>query len=415
MKKTLIKLLTGSLLLVLVATAHAEICTGTTNRPLFTPFPGSSRITPAFPDQASRYDNLSFKQHTGDFDVLKLTGEFPIARYFSINLYDFKEATPVAAIADYQMTPNEGHVNPYVPGNYRHAEKRSYTLYVVKQGVEVDLSEHANVVVIPEHIDDVSLMVRVYRPDQGRNDQGGVALPMVEALKADGTWALCPHTGLDMKLVVEKLPLLVFAQDLIQTWNVGKAYLGNRMDGLRISDSGLFPNAHNHYIVTPLDHYSVNKVAVVTFKPPTHESTYQGEDTFMGDKQVRYWSFCVGGLAITGTADCLVDDEVSYNADGTVTVVIGNLSVKAIAEKAGLNFLRWGLTYKPLLIHRHMLASEHFQERIGNVPSLPRPIPVDIADSDLDHHSASQWMGDYAPTGKIYSKRAFKRWLSDRR
>ncbi|MCG8672949.1 MAG: hypothetical protein MI867_26380 [Pseudomonadales bacterium] len=411
MNQILRNMILGSILLAMGASAYAEVCEGTQTKPLYTPFPGSSRITPAFPDQASRYDNLSFEQHTGDFDALKLTGEFPFARYFSVNLYDFVAASPVAAIADHEIIPDQDHINPYVPGNFRHSDNRSYTLYVVKEGSDFVTPKDANVVEIPSHIENVALMVRVYRPDRGINDQGGVALPTVEALKADGSAGLCPTTGLNLKLLADKIPLLVFAKDLIQTWNVGKDYLGKRLDGSRISDAGLFPNQHNRYIVTPLDHFPFNKAAVVTFTPPTFEDTYEGADSFEGQKDVRYWSLCVGGLGFTSTIDCLVDDEVKRNEDGTVTVVVGNLSIKAMTEKAGLNYLRWGFAYKPLLIHRHMLASENFPERIGNVPALPRPIPLDATDEELDYHSASKWMGEYAPVGKIYSKRAYRRWL----
>ena len=74
---------------------------------------------------------------------------------------------------------------------------------------------------------------------------------------------------MDPRVGRDKIPLLVFAKDLIQTWNVTKSYLSERLDGFRINDSGLFPNTHNRYIVTPLALNSFNKVAVVTIKPPT--------------------------------------------------------------------------------------------------------------------------------------------------
>lgn len=87
----------------------------------------------------------------------------------------------------FASTPDEGHINPYIPGNDRHGNKRSYTLYVVKEGLGFAFSDHENVVVIPRDIENVSLMVRVYRPDYGQNDKGGVSLPVVEALKENGS------------------------------------------------------------------------------------------------------------------------------------------------------------------------------------------------------------------------------------
>ena len=40
-------------------------------------FPGNNRLTPAFPDHASRYDLLSYMQKTGDYDYIEIRGHFP--------------------------------------------------------------------------------------------------------------------------------------------------------------------------------------------------------------------------------------------------------------------------------------------------------------------------------------------------
>ncbi|MBT8340899.1 MAG: hypothetical protein HKP58_06160, partial [Desulfatitalea sp.] len=115
--------------------AHAELVQGTFAQPPWTAFPGDFRFTPAFPDTCSRYDIYVFKRVTGDFDILKVTGQFPHARYFSFNLYDYFYATEFAALADIEIQPDTGHINPFDPDQRREAEDRSYTLYLVKEGV----------------------------------------------------------------------------------------------------------------------------------------------------------------------------------------------------------------------------------------------------------------------------------------
>lgn len=134
------------------------------------------------------------------------------------------------------------------------------------------------------------------------------------------------------------------------------------------------------YVVASLDQYYWNKVAVITMKKaPSVDDTFKGGD-FQRDVNVRYWSFCVGDLAITGTPFCLCDDEIHRNPDGeSVTIIIARYSLKSKIQQAGLNYMAWGLaTYKPVLIHRHLLAAHDFVGKIANVPAIGRPLAEKI-------------------------------------
>ncbi|NNK00309.1 MAG: hypothetical protein HKP58_07830, partial [Desulfatitalea sp.] len=123
-------------------------------------------------------------------------------------------------------------------------------------------------------------------------------------------------------------------------------------------------------------------------------------------------SFCTGGLGETGTPDCICDDEVRKNPDGTATIIIAPLSLKESIERKGFNFMRWGLVYKPVLVHRQMLAATGFDGRIGNVPFIDRPpAPEDRNQAFFDENAAPNFIGEYAPTGKIYSILEFYTWL----
>jgi len=389
---------------------QAEIVQKSFGQSPWNTFEGDVRIYPAFPDHCSRYDNFVFRQHSGDFDILKVTGQFPHARYFSFNLYDFFEATDIASLADIEIEPDVNHINPFDPDECRGAEDRSYTLYVVKEGVTVP-PDARNVMVLPADAEILKLVTRVYRPDQGYDSLGGVALPLIEALKADLSSGEIPEFGMDLEAILPMLPKFLFNDELIETWGVVRQFVGDSVTFYRTSDAGLFPNAHNEYIIAPLPQDYINKVAVVTFTSPTVEDTYEG-GVFTGDTEVRYWSFCTGGLGLTATVDCLCDDEVKRNPDGTATIIIAPLYLKGAIEREGFNFMRWGAVYKPLLLHRHMLAAEDFEGRIGNVPALDRPpAPENRCQAYFDENAAQNFMGEHAPTGKVYDIISFLCWL----
>lgn len=374
--------------------------------------PGNFRLTPAFPDTASRYDLFVFQPGTGDFDALKVTGKFPYARYFSFNLYDYQAATDFDAMADKDIVPDKGAVNPFRADVNRQDSNRSYTIWLIKEGIPFP-DEAVNVMTYPANIEKVVLMTRVYRPDEGKDTLGGVPHPEVTPVRMDGSGAVLPVVGADIEDLRNKLDLFLMNSDLIATWDILKVYTGENILFFRVSDAGLFPNAHNEYIISPLEERTSSKVAVITLKKtPTFEDTYTGKP-FEGGKDVRYWSFCIGGLGETGTPDCLCDDQVRPNKDGSVTIVIAPFYLKKEIEEAGLNYMRWGLVYKPIIIHRHMMARDNFQGRIGNVVAIGRPPAEENRNRQyLKTHEAGNWMGDYTPTGRMYTQEEFKNHLA---
>lgn len=375
--------------------------------------PGDFRLTPAFPDKASRYDLFVFQPDSGDYDALKVTGQFPHARYFSYNLYDYREATDFDAVADKDIIPDKGSANPFKTGGSRQDTNRSYTLWLVEEGKPVPKGA-VNVMTYPPNIEKVTLMTRVYRPDKGMDSLGGVPYPKITPVKLDGSHGAMPDIGANIKELRAKLDMFLMNSDLLATWDVLKAYTGDKIIFFRISDAGLFPNAHNEYVFSPLEDKTTTKVAVIRLKKtPTYEETYDGQ-SFKGDKEVRYWSFCIGGMGETGTPDCLCDDQVQKNPDGSVTLVIAPFYMKKTIEDAGLNYMRWGLVYKPIVIYRHMMARDSFDGRIGRVVPIGRPPSEENRNPDfLKNHEAGAWMGDYTPQGRIYTEDEFRKRLAE--
>src|SRR4051812_20156251 len=78
-----------------------------------------------FPDESATYWLGRYEGVPGT--RIRLTGSFPHARYMSFNVYD-PAGRPLDSIADHQIDPARGSVNPFRPNASRTASKRDYTV-----------------------------------------------------------------------------------------------------------------------------------------------------------------------------------------------------------------------------------------------------------------------------------------------
>jgi len=409
------KIMTAVFILVLlifcIGPAHAAVVQNPWGGSPWTAFPGNIPLIPSFPDTYSRYDTFVFKQNTGDFDYLKITGEFPHSRYFSFNLTDFIRGNAISAIADIEIEADPGHTNPFDPALSRDATNRSYTLYLVKEGVAPPMGA-INVLKLPTDVETLGLFTRVFRPDCGYNSLGGVALPRIEALKTDGSPAEIPEFGQDAQALLQMISRFILNEQLLEDYKVARRFAGDLVTFYQAPGTNRFPNAHIQYLTSYLPEDYINKVAVITLTPPTSEDTYRG-GPFVGNKDVRYWSVCMCGLGETRTSNCLADDQIRKNPDGTTTIIVAPLYLQGAIEAKGFNFLRWGALHKPIMLYRQMLVRDDFEGRIkDNVIPIDRVIaPENQNQSYFDAHAAQNFMGQYAPTGRVYTILDFQRWL----
>ena len=176
-------------------------------------------------------------------------------------MYDYDGATDIAGKADYEIIPDSGSANPYDMVSDRNIENRSYTVWLIKAGIEMpsDIANAGNVMICPEKddlgnaIEKFAFMIRVYRPDEGLDSLGGVSLPMVEAVKfGAGQTVTPPEIGMDLSDLQDKIDMLLLNEDIITTWEVQKQFSGDDIVFHRVDDAGLFPNAHTEYIMAPL-------------------------------------------------------------------------------------------------------------------------------------------------------------------
>src|SRR3954451_22341018 len=136
-------------------------------------------VNVAYPDQAAIYWSGTYAAVPGT--RIRITGRYPHARYFSFNVYDNAQR-PLDALADVEIAPDPGSLNPFVAGAPRGFVARDYTAFI-------DFGA------IPEHRAPNTLytgtgqngapnvqgtfILRVYVPDRGRDETGGVGLPTV--------------------------------------------------------------------------------------------------------------------------------------------------------------------------------------------------------------------------------------------
>jgi hypothetical protein len=172
----------------------------------------------AYPDAGATYWAAGFRRPPGSKLILR--GRYPHARYMALQTYDVL-GRGVDALADYQIDPEPGSVNPFRRGADRTARKRSYRVVVAdakNPGFPLEAFDgepaRNRIYVVPDSgpiTETVGattyelnlLMLRVYVPDRSRDLTGGVGLPQPKLKLADGTvlrgQALCDAVDSESK------------------------------------------------------------------------------------------------------------------------------------------------------------------------------------------------------------------------
>jgi hypothetical protein len=282
------------------------------------------------------YWPAKFKVPAGSTLVMK--GEFPYARYTSLELYS--GPTPLGGIAGFRYEPDPGSTNTMMLGAKRRDPKRSYTLYLVDE--EKPAVPAANTLYMkagasssPQSAFSPSeLRFRVYFADRGRDVTGDVGLPRLAELRlADGTVLeresdICgrinmnttEHDQVDASLPVASWDALVAAapdptrapaQDtplwerfFNPPYSYFSLYLLPGGEALR----NLFPaggagggggsftgTLANTYLASFLSHETVDREIAVTYvRVPNTPQTYDGPSILQspGPLQAQYWSLC---------------------------------------------------------------------------------------------------------------------------
>ncbi len=374
----------------------------------------------AFPDAAATYWTTPFHAESGA--EIRIEGRYPDARYMSFNVYDedggsFEANRVSSGIADYQIDPQPGSVNPF---QRRGKSGGAFTLTV---SGDVRAGEANALPLAPELATDQDaaplgfLLYRVYLPTGGN---AAVELPKLSLVENGEETALprCPApTGMLAATIRSKAAATKAAKNLSTRLGVeptkrmvrgllklGKAVRGGTegtkpcrrsecpppLEFFRASaaaTNSFFPNVNNAY-VSALFRPVAGTVVVVRGRAPTTPRGTHPVPWPQKNLQLRYFSLCNnvyrspwpvvanpigGGKSEYG---CAADLETTLNAAGEYAYVVAEPSERDAIETAGGTFIPLSTTQphtRQILIFRNMLPNEGFDHAVQDAPQNAKP------------------------------------------
>jgi hypothetical protein len=263
-----------------------------------------------------------------------------------------------------------------------------------------------------------SMVLRIYLPDKGRNQYGGVPLPEVAVRLPDGTEidqpATCtaltqqPSTGVteaDQQGSGPAIPNYTTAKKhprWERFFNVPRTMLRQFSQTLADeygaeSRGGFFSDGNNAYVYAFMSR-SLGRVLVLHGRLPHVPETYDGQRVFTRG-QLRYWSMCSVSMqpyGVTDTIGCVNDSRLRTNRRGWYTLVVSTPEDRPAnaTRRCGVTWLPFGIRPTAALVMRNQLADPDFAHSVQKVrrPGTEREV-----------------MGDFLPRGHYTGTRAFQR------
>jgi len=371
-----------------------------------------------FPDSSAQYWSAHYTAVPGT--RIRIDGIFPYARYTSWNVYD-PLLRPFAKKSDYELQPDPGSANPFLPGAPRNTpvQQRHYTLFITFSAN--DNPGPNTIYVDPSKNPRGLFTLRVYVPDAGRDMTGGVGLPQVtwEPTSSSGppaTSSPCrntekptsttltqayaalagpdagpPYPGRNPPRWHKFVNLCQSGQDLLldnaagdKVPNTGQSPCGNFGSG------GFLSNLDNAYVYAFISR-GFGPIVVFHGQTPTFAATYPDAATMPSGVQLRYWSFCQNDPFTQRYVGCRRDDQVKVDANGDYTIVVSQpQDWPTPAQRrcaASASWIPWGPQPDGVMIYRHMLPEPSFTQAIQNV----------------SYGSEQQQMGAYYPGGAYFA------------
>lgn len=379
-----------------------------------------------YPDTAAAYWTMPYL--TNEAELIELNGVYLDARYFAIQVYgaDAQLFTSpqgqVSALADYQIQPNAGEVNPWdapaEPGGSwtvtlsdREVPGATNLLPLTPQGTVTPL--------IPEiPATTAFLMTRVYLPTDGFAAARDF-LPTVTITDRGGVVrTLEPCTPQQRKALEKTKDVLALTKALRSRPAPPSADCGTScppdLTFFKVgSEATPFPNADSAY-VGALFSPQRGKVVVARATMPT-TSSGETPQVWPAGKQLRYWSVCnyvhkapfpaVETVSAGKKKDfACTNDTTTPLAGGEVATIVLSFPADKKALQPRLKRMpnitwmplspRYGKTQELLAI-RNMLANPTFTQSATNIPTTGDP------------EAAQATMGRYYPRIAMCSVKTF--------
>lgn len=385
---------------------------------------GGSQVDATFPDTGARYWGAGFQIPPGGY--LEIKGQYPHARYFSFETYT-SQSQAIDGLHDAEIGPDAGSSNPYLPGAWRDVSKRSYTVYIVN--APVPASGRAPNTIYTSTTDGskseptgfAQIGYRIYLPDIGEDDTGGVGLPTITAVQADGSSVLeqggcqiitLPDLGLQQigAALGDGFPIsgpgvlglnpLHWRKYTNAVTSSSAAPLDNEVTGSEydqaagefdatLPSGGFFENVDTAYLFAYADR-EFGQVLALRGRVPTTPQTTLGQPT-MGSGQLRYWSICSFSWT-SSVYGCADDSDVPPRNHHRFLVVASTAAARpsnAILA-CGVNWIPLGPEPQAVLLLRNMLPAPSFRQAV----------------QDSTVGTEQQTLGPYYPVGTYYQTTA---------
>src|SRR4051812_37227736 len=344
-------------------------------------------VNVAYPDDSAAYYSGAYQLVPGT--RIRIHGRFPHARYMSFNVYDAAQR-PIDGLADVAIKPDAGSINPFERGADRTSEKRDYTAFIDTGPRPEQRAPNTIYTGTGQNGPNTSgtFIYRVYIPDKGRDDSGGVGMPAVtvESTSGAGGGAASPCSSLDKPkasgvneaIAQQALPdrpatgasgppkwrKSVNVASAVAIGTTGSPQVGPAdLDQLGGS-GGFLSNLDNAYVSAFVDRTG-GQVVLTRFRAPTFPDT-RPPAAPMPDGQLRYWSVCTNDPATQRFVACANDDRSVVAPDGFVNYVVSTPAQRPAnaTRSCFVNWLPWGPSSRGVLIYRNMLPAADFAEAI---------------------------------------------------
>ncbi len=318
-----------------------------------------------------------------------LSGTFPDARYASLEVYTQPASSPFtrngvgSALADYQIAPDPGGVNPWrqpaLPGGH----------YTVTLREDVAPGQANTIPIAPEGTTSGQglLVYRVYLPAGG--DVSRVTLPTLTQEQGGQSATFAPCTTFSSPLNAPRPSSSpVPAPTPTPTPSASTQPVG-QLQFFKAAIATLGPNTDTPYLLAYLTPPGPGDVAVIHGRAPTHATGDHPSPWPAAGEDMRYWSLCaalatgllptVMNLMPSGGIDtgCRADDQAKLDAAGDYAFVLGTESERAAVDGvAGATFLPFSAAQPAtahLLLFRYMLVSPGFAFSPARVTQVNDP------------------------------------------
>lgn len=355
----------------------------------------------AYPDLYSNYWEYTWNKQSTVGKALCFKGEFPHARFMSFSLYNDMDGSAVNGLADQDIIPDAGSVNPFVVTS---TARNYFTVYVVPaEATEAQIKALGcpNIIRVPQGIERLAICERQY---MGKDEYGCVEMPAITAVDLNtGKSEVAPKriesnvSNFPVNYVEQKAD---FLQDVPFFLAVKGAY---------------YPNMSTDYLYgrTHLTDDSLYTFDFIPVPMPQRVEEYK-------DAKARYWSICLGS-AMDTRSYYSVNYEQAAVPDGEkcyfVVAMKQNKLLDEVRQKVerqnaqGINtqLIVWdrerlSIDNKEIgniivTMYRNILANPAWEHSMANMKATPYGNPVERAKEDPDHMIARRALGEYGPHG----------------